>query len=107
MTSTDSPDPSEKPEPIASVTALGSLDEAAYERKGQRSSRLWRKRNEKDTDSQESLPTTSPDKKPEPDLQPTSFLRLFRFATKWELSLNLVGLVAACAAGSAQVGISV
>ncbi|KZW01505.1 multidrug resistance protein 1 [Exidia glandulosa HHB12029] len=38
----------------------------------------------------------------EPDLQPVGFFELFRFITKFELTLNLIGLVAAAAAGAAQ-----
>ncbi|KAJ2914131.1 hypothetical protein MD484_g6294, partial [Candolleomyces efflorescens] len=35
-------------------------------------------------------------------LKPVSFFKLFRFATKFEIMINLVGLVAAAAAGAAQ-----
>jgi hypothetical protein len=34
---------------------------------------------------------------------PVSFFRLFRFATKLEISLNCIGILCAIAAGSAQV----
>ncbi|THG99670.1 hypothetical protein EW026_g2717 [Hermanssonia centrifuga] len=37
-----------------------------------------------------------------PDLRPVSFTSLFRFATKGDLSLNALGLVAAAAAGAAM-----
>ncbi|KAJ2922300.1 hypothetical protein H1R20_g14801, partial [Candolleomyces eurysporus] len=37
-----------------------------------------------------------------PGLAPVSFFKLFRFATRFEIMINLVGLVAAAAAGAAQ-----
>jgi hypothetical protein len=39
----------------------------------------------------------------ESELKPVSFLSLFKFATKTEIALNIVGTIAACAAGAAQV----
>lgn len=41
--------------------------------------------------------------KDEPKVPPVSIATLFRFTTKFELLLNLVGLIAAAAAGAAQV----
>ncbi|KAJ7761539.1 P-loop containing nucleoside triphosphate hydrolase protein [Mycena maculata] len=54
---------------------------------------------EKDTDSE----TTDVEVEPvEPELSPVSFLELFRFSTTFEIILDIIGLVAAIAAGSAQ-----
>jgi ATP-binding cassette subfamily B (MDR/TAP) protein 1 len=36
------------------------------------------------------------------DLKPISIIRLFRFATPFELTLNMIGMVLACAAGATQ-----
>ncbi|KAF8995780.1 ABC transporter type 1, transmembrane domain-containing protein [Cyathus striatus] len=38
----------------------------------------------------------------EPDIPPISFLQLFRFSTKFEIMVDIIGLVAAAAAGAAQ-----
>jgi ATP-binding cassette subfamily B (MDR/TAP) protein 1 len=42
---------------------------------------------------------------PVPATPPISFLQLFRFSTTFELMLDAIGLVAAAAAGAAQVRI--
>lgn len=46
--------------------------------------------------------TEDKDEKEKDDVQPASFVQLFRFSTKFELLLDAIGLVAAAAAGAAQ-----
>jgi hypothetical protein len=40
------------------------------------------------------------------DIQPVSFFTMFRFATKFELFLNFIGLICAAATGAAMVSLS-
>ncbi|KAK7056875.1 hypothetical protein VNI00_002592 [Paramarasmius palmivorus] len=46
--------------------------------------------------------TEDKDEKEKDEVQPASFVQLFRFSTKFELLLDAIGLVAAAAAGAAQ-----
>ena len=55
------------------------------------------------TPAEEEKKESSNDPPPPP---PVSFFRLFRFATKWEIIANCVGVVCAIAAGAAQVRLS-
>ncbi|KAK0503945.1 hypothetical protein EDD18DRAFT_1099224 [Armillaria luteobubalina] len=42
---------------------------------------------------------------PEPEVPPVSFTELFRFSTRYELFIDGLALIAAAAAGAAQVGV--
>jgi hypothetical protein len=43
------------------------------------------------------------DKDKEPDFPPVAFSRLFRFHTRFDLAINMLGIVCAAASGAAQV----
>ncbi|CAK5279585.1 unnamed protein product [Mycena citricolor] len=51
-----------------------------------------------DADSEATEVTTAA----EPALEPVGFLQLFRFSTSYEITLDVIGLIAAAAAGAAQ-----
>ncbi|KAF8158859.1 P-loop containing nucleoside triphosphate hydrolase protein [Mycena galopus ATCC 62051] len=82
------------------MSATDSVDEkapAVVEKRGF-FSRKPKAKVESDSDSE----TTQVEQPAQPQTPPISFLQLFRFSTKFELTIDAIGLVAAAAAGAAQ-----
>ncbi|KAF6757403.1 multidrug resistance protein 1 [Ephemerocybe angulata] len=62
----------------------------------------FEERLDKPTKEKDSSDSNSATEKEEPEVPPVSFFQLFRFSTKFELFIDVIGLVAAAAAGAAQ-----
>lgn len=82
------------------MSATDSVDEKAPAVVQKRGFFSRKQKVEKDSDSE----TTQVEQPAAPQTPPISILQLFRFSTKFELTLDAIGLVAAAAAGAAQVG---
>ncbi|KAJ7366944.1 P-loop containing nucleoside triphosphate hydrolase protein [Mycena albidolilacea] len=80
------------------MSATDSVDEKAPPAVQKRGFFSRKQKVEKDSDSE----TTQVEQPAAPQTPPISILQLFRFSTKFELTLDAIGLVAAAAAGAAQ-----
>jgi hypothetical protein len=90
-------------EVATTTTATGKVTPSSPSPRGS-SSQTAAKGVERDSDSHE-YDMSDDESSEEPPIQRGGFAELFRFATKWDLLLNGIGLLMACVAGAAQVSV--
>lgn len=89
--------------PLSSLSILSTTPPPMFRRKKQPPLDQNNDQNGEPNPPTTTTTTTIDEKSASDNPPPVSFFRLFRFATKWEIFFNWIGVVCAMAAGAAQV----